>query len=320
MKIKILGKPEEDKKPKIEIPDNFLGEPVEGAYEEFEKAHEKENGGPKQESQSKTHASTGDIDLSSYIILPGRTHGNYSYPDLLVAKQKRAYSPEVDVAIKRFGWVDQDGNPRKCFTRNMRDRYYTKNNIGGYLAIEWENALKLNLALESQTLNLRQFFDFLDDLMQGIDSSKSLYAGDGREIISRELCDIYNEIAKRTTPLRGEHLDAYFERKKGALYVYYDHGLDNNQLVPQKSEPLEKYVNEDKCYVDLKSFNKQGLPTKKFQSRYHDNARYWQGENIQFRPPEGTDCAVFTAASSFGARLQFGQNNWASIREVRKKK
>ena len=40
----------EDKKPKIDIPDNFLGEPIEGAYEAFEKAHgqEKDEAGQKQ--------------------------------------------------------------------------------------------------------------------------------------------------------------------------------------------------------------------------------------------------------------------------------
>ena len=93
MKIKILGKPEEDKKPKIEIPDNFLGEPIEGAYEAFEKGRGEKSKG----LVAKSEGVIGRLILNiknpeDYIILPGRTHqgqnGSYSYPDILVSVKR----------------------------------------------------------------------------------------------------------------------------------------------------------------------------------------------------------------------------------------
>jgi len=62
MKIKILGRKEDGKKPKIDIPDNFLGEPVQGAYEAFEKAHGREKDKIGQKESSKTLI--GDSDLA----------------------------------------------------------------------------------------------------------------------------------------------------------------------------------------------------------------------------------------------------------------
>ena len=73
---------------KYKIPDTIFGKKVEGAMErvfaklDAEKKEEKE--------ETKPNIEPANIpNRKQYIILPGKTHGTYSYPDLLVSAEKR---------------------------------------------------------------------------------------------------------------------------------------------------------------------------------------------------------------------------------------
>jgi len=70
----------------IEIPDNWLGEPIKGSIERLEDSPEQEV--LKGEQRLITPASANITGKDQYIILEGRQHGNYSYPDILVAMDR----------------------------------------------------------------------------------------------------------------------------------------------------------------------------------------------------------------------------------------
>jgi len=110
---------------------------------------------------------------------------------------------------------------------------------------------------QARMLTLREFADFLILLKNG----------------NAEFRKIYDEIAGVRIPFRAERLDAKFEQINGIWYINYNHRIINGELKPQNSEPLEPCIMKD-CYVDLSSFNKQGLPTKEGRDFY-----YWHLKN-----------------------------------------
>ena len=221
-------------------------------------------------------ASSREINLKDYIILDGKTHGSYSYQDLLVAKHRLAVSEEVKRAAKSLGLNVENTALEKT------DHPYIGN-------IQWEQALKLNLASipGNFTLNPRQFFDFCLLFDKGIEQKgKKVYNGCGKIVAIGELKGIRDEIYGKRDPWRGEFLDAYFQLIRGTLFYFSDHRLVNGNLQPQRIEPLEAYLMED-CYVDIKSMNRQGFPTKKLKK-----------EIIYYWPPAADRVAGFDAGSS----------------------
>ena len=93
--------------------------------------------------------------LGNYIILPGRIHDSYEYPDLDVGMHRLSYGAEVKQVAKTLGLKLQN-----TASEENGHRYIGK--------INWEQALKLNLLLEHLTLNPRQFVDFKELLEEGI--------------------------------------------------------------------------------------------------------------------------------------------------------
>ena len=162
--------------------------------------------------------STDINDLENYIILNGKTHGSYSYPDLLVAMHRLSYDADVEQAAKTLGLSLQN-------TANKQDgsKYIGK--------INWEEALKLNLLLGNFTLTPRQFVDFIQLLKSG-----NVYDGRSTKLDSGKVDVILDEITTKRGPWRTEWLDAYFKNVNG-------------QLKPQRNEPLENCVMEDSDVV-----------------------------------------------------------------------
>ena len=186
----------------------------------------------------------------SYLISPGKVHGNYSYPDLLVSMTRLGYDNEVDRAAKKLNLTLQNTAAEQ--TTNQ-----------GYIGkINWHSALKLNLTLDSFTLNIRQYLDFLNLLKSG----KAFY-GDGSKADKKVLNNLLDEISTVRDPWRAEWLDADFKVKDDKLYINYNHKLDNNKLKPQKTELLEECILEDRTPgINLDNFlmnaTSQGLPKK----------------------------------------------------------
>ncbi len=198
---------------------------------------------------------------AAYIILPGKSHGSYEYPDIEVGMHRLGYAPfmteiakALDIGLKNTA-NEKDGTPYIADINN------------------WD-ALKLNLSLGNFTLNPRQFIDFKELLEEGI-KGKRVYDGNGKRIEPGVLRAVHEEMFAAREPFRGEHLDAHFVENNGVLYFESNHILKGNNLVPTISEVLERKV-ETQGWIDANSFNHQGLPTKKARK---DELCYWSPEN-----------------------------------------
>ncbi len=198
--------------------------------------------------------------LKNYIILPGKRYGTYVYPDLNVAMHRLGYNEELKQVANSLSII---GNTAK----EANGHEYIGN-------INWEQALKLNLLRNKETFNIRQILDFKTLLEQGIDKKKKVNDGNDKIINPKILMVVYDEIYGIRYPWRGEWLDNGFMKVNDIFCVGYDHKIINGKLFPSRIEPLEECLMEN-CRVDLKSFNKQGLPTKE-----GDDFNYWYpGDN-----------------------------------------
>jgi hypothetical protein len=178
-----------------------------------------------------------------YILLPGKTHGSYSYEDLFVLMYRLGMSSEVEQVANQLGY--QLSNSAK--ESNGRDY------IGN---INWKQALSLNLALGGRTLNPRQFADFLLLLKSG-----NAVDGVGKRVSKQKLTNILKEIIEVREPWRSEWLDADFKYLNRKLWLYSDHKLANVSLDANYKKELENCLMED-VKISLDSINEQGLPTK----------------------------------------------------------
>ena len=115
--------------------------------------------------------------------------------------------------------------------------HFNKNWFDAHKALHQENA---------RMLTLREFIDFLILLKNG----------------NAEFKTLYNEITEVRDPYRAEWIDADFKVANDKIYMNYNHKIFSGEVKAQSSDKLEKCLMED-CKVDLMSFNRQGLPTKK---------------------------------------------------------
>jgi hypothetical protein len=188
-----------------------------------------------------------------YLILPGRSHGTYSYPDFVVSRHRLSYGPAVEKAARELGITVQNSGTEK-------DGHQYIGNV------DWHTALKLNLQLGNVTLTPRQFIDLKELLEEGMEGKKKVYDGKGKKVDERALTAIYKEIVERRDPWRSEWLDAQFVDNNGSLFIRYNHKNQGNSLVFGTSESLEAHVTEN-SWIDPASFNRQGLPTRKSRSQ-----------------------------------------------------
>ena len=143
-------------------------------------------------------------DPSAYIILEGKTHGNYSYPDLLVGMHRLGLDTDVQSAAQNLGLSVQETGQEKDGTKYLGN-------------INWEQALKINAQLGNVTLNPRQFIDFKELLKDGIGGTRAVYDGRGNRISSLNLNSVYDEIFEVRDPWRSEWLDAKFSKVNQGL-------------------------------------------------------------------------------------------------------
>ncbi len=170
-------------------------------------------------------------DAEDYLILEHRTHGSYSYPDLLVSK-----------TLSHHG----------------------KN---------WYQSHEALHAEDFEMLTLRQFVDFLNLL-----KSKKAFDGKGNKVSSSELEDILKEITEQRGPWRAEWLDADFQVVKDKLHLNYEHRYVQGKLQPQRSEPLQGCLMENRTPgIDLDDYLKratsQGMPPADVKS---GSLYYWK--------------------------------------------
>jgi len=241
---------------KIILPNEIFGRPVKGAMERI-----LANPEPRPVMQG-TNPSTTPItpatninDPENYLILPGKKHGSYEYPDLLVGMHRLGFNQNVEQAARQLGLSLQD----------TAKEYDGKG--PGYIGnIQWKPSMLLNLKLGGETLNPRQHRDFVEMLISGNASD-----GKGKRVPKDKLDQILDEIMGVRNPWRAEWLDADFKilnkkgevvSDKGELHLLSRHILQNGVLVPTYKANIEgKYLASD-SQIDATSFNEYGLATK----------------------------------------------------------
>src|SRR3989338_8588848 len=140
------------------------------------------------------------------------------------------------------------------------------------------------------TLNPRQFIDFKELLEAGIAGKRKVHNGLGKKIDEPLLTSVYKEICEVRGPWRAEWLDAAFTEQNGALYITADHNLQGYNL-KGRTELLEDHLRKD-GWIDVTSFNRQGLPKKKARAQ---KLHYWSpiaGRVARFYADSGSACLV----------------------------
>ena len=177
---------------------------------------------------------------------------------------------------------------------------------------DWYGAHRLLNKDNAFMLNLRQFVDFLSLLKSG-----NAFDGAGKKLDRNKLEALYKDIVEVRDPWRGEWLDADFKVVNDELVINYSHRYKGKKLVPQKSEPLEACLTDDKqIQLDywVNNATRQGLPAKKTPNG-----------SLHYRGPDRDNNSVaWFGASSVGAVLYCNGNPSGSgaslgVRVARKK-
>ena len=196
-----------------------------------------------------------DLDRSKWIVMPYEfTNGKYS----LIFDPARLSN---NSAVKKAG-KELEINYKNSSEDSLGRKFIGKNN--------WYNSLKLNLALGNKTMSSKEFKDSLKLLYQGIQGKIKVYNNSGKQIDSKFLGNVFDDLAKVQSPCRTEWLDVDFKIKNEELRINYNHILDSNgNLVPKNSEILdEKTLMRNRSLgINLENYinsnyTKQGLPTK----------------------------------------------------------
>lgn len=230
------------------IPKVLFGKVVDGSLERLLKntKGDKENKSPR---KPKAQIVSQDIDNpENWILLEGRQHDTYQYGNLFVCMHSLGYDANVEKAARDLGL-------------NVANTAKEKDGTDYIGSINWEDALKLNLALGNTTLTPRQGMDLMYDLRQGFVGRKKIYDAKGKELDKKIVRKMFDEIWGVREPWRAEWLDARFV-EDGGMKMLYGHELDvNSNLNPQYNEPLEDCLTEDNL-VNVRSANRQGMFTK----------------------------------------------------------
>lgn len=187
--------------------------------------------------------------------------------------------------------------------------------------LNWYNTHKELHKQDLQMLTIRQFIDFMlyleknasipgatkimDEILTT--STRDLYRGEWLDAKFSEKEGLMRPKLSGTTFIKEEvdsdmgygypgtgsraaPTDPFGKKAEEELYIEYNHKTENGILVAKSIEPLEECLMEE-CDIDLRSCNKQGLPTKKYS-----------GEGIIYCPPK-KDCVAKFGAVQYKAHL-----------------
>lgn len=188
-------------------------------------------------------------DKTQYIILP--ENKNYS---------------ALDVAVHRLGFDNETKESARRLRLKLKN---TTRELNGhsYLAFMNNNRgdpLKLVLSLEdSLVLDIKRVLGLRQLLIDGITGSEKVRYSNGETIHDVNILKLmYDEMFGIRKPSRGEHLADAFIKIGDIFYQATEPYLIGDRLVYKKIEPLEKCL-MGASYIDIKSLNHQGLPTRK---------------------------------------------------------
>ncbi len=225
----------------------------------------------KEPEEQTAHITPEDIqDPQNYIILPG------DHPNILVPAKRQDLTAEVEKALndlkiystlKERAGKDGKGDPNKL-------------NPNGYLGYMFhKEAQKLASRLNSFILPAHLYADFLQLLINGIESKAKVYYASGIQVPSSSLTQIFNDITEVRSPYRAEYLDDSFTSvKKGRgksaqeeTYIKYHKFNSQGSLVEVAEELDPDTLMKDKTSgIDLRSWlnnrTSQGWPANNVQN------------------------------------------------------
>ncbi len=209
----------------------------------------------------------------SCILLEGRQHGAYSYPDLLVRTHRLGYTDTVGKVAQTLGLT----------VKNTAQEQDGSQYIG---SIQQKQAIDLVKGLNYVPLTMRLHVDFLKEINSGREG-KRVFDGNGNNVSRKDLEQIWNEITEVRNPWRAEWLDNRFSKKGKQWYVTY-HQIQQDGTLNEVTEALEECLMIDKTPgIDLRDWlnraTTQGLPPSNvidgtmYYRRPQDGAVAWFG-------------------------------------------
>ena len=220
----------------IKIPRNYMGEPIEGSMERILAGSPLS---PIPLTQPFVPTPVNINNPHDYIILPGATHGNYSYPEMLVSMER---------------------------THNG------KNWNDAYAALINEGASMLSIRQFADFLSLLKSGNAFDGNALSIDKVKL-------DSILDEIYTVRSPWRSEWLDAKFTVTDKTFGIFGGKTFINYDHKLINGQLVAQRNEELEECLMGDKQIDIsdwLVNATSQGLPSKNVND---GNLYYWKPKN-----------------------------------------
>ena len=185
--------------------------------------------------------------------------------------------------------------------------------------ITWHQALQLNLLRGSMTPAVQDMREALYAAWKGCNEKDySVYDCSGEKIPQERLQAFLEEVTEVRNPWRAEWLDAKFKKDASdQLVIAYNHRIQNGKLVPQKEEPLENCLMQDK-QISLEDWlaraTPQGFPPADVQSGsfyyWHPRAGFvalfwagagWASLNCSW-DPQVSDAALGVFACAAGAQ------------------
>jgi len=201
----------------------------------------------------------------------------------------------VEESVKEVGVAEIDG-------------FVYVPSLGFYVAKEkshlgktWNDAHEALNKENLRMLTIKEFLEFL-------------------KYTKKEKPDIYKEIIEIREPWRAEWLDADFKPHNDQLYIYYNHRIKDNKLIPRNQELLDKntLMKDKKISLEfwLNNPTSQGLPRKNTP----------EGELTYSYPKSDSNSVAWFIADSDGVYLFCGRNPWDSdsslgvraVKEVKK--
>ncbi len=183
------------------FPDNIFGINAKEAYDRIMNASDKK---PEEKKSTKQI----DISLEDYILLPRTSERS----DLLIAKNRLVYDERIKTLAERI--------PAYSDLKNGNDGYIDK--------ISFFEARNLLKELGSFMLNPKLFVEFLNLLRSG-----NVLDGNKKQIDSKELETISNEIIGLRDPMRAEWLN----------HLYKSQVIDWNQVLGVNYEKKDSLGN-----------------------------------------------------------------------------
>jgi hypothetical protein len=179
-----------------------------------------------------------------------------------------------DAGLKRVGGSSISQNMSGFIYVPSIGIYFAKPDLYDWPKKNWQDTHEMLASKRKRDSSLPVRMPTIPEFIEYI---KYLRENSGTRFRRNEYWDIFSRIVNKGGNFTS-FLDAYFAEENGEMYI-----LTENKT---KRELLEDCLMDIRGFVDIDSFNRQGLPTKLSKKQ-----KYVQGENIYYWPLQSGRCA-----------------------------